>query len=49
MNICLDCLKVPLIVGSCIAGIMGEAVYSPYDITGRCTVLMILQVCVQSL
>ena len=27
-------LQLSLIPGACLAGILGEAIYSPYDITG---------------
>ena len=28
-------LQLPLLAGSCLAGFLGEAIYSPYDITGE--------------
>ena len=29
-----DMLQLSLVPGACLAGILGEAIYSPYDITG---------------
>ena len=28
-------LQLSLVPGACLAGILGEAIYSPYDITGQ--------------
>jgi hypothetical protein len=33
--VCKGILGLPLLAASCLAGILGESIYSPYDITGK--------------